>query len=77
VSFPLAGEQLRGVVFTDVGMVEENVELGTIRTSVGAGIRLTLPLLGQAPIALDFAVPLTKSDEDDTQFFSFSLGFQR
>ena len=77
VSFPLAGEQLRGVVFADVGTVEPNVELGTIRSSVGAGIRLTLPFLGQAPIALDFAFPLSKSSQDDTQIFSFSMGFQR
>ncbi|WP_428939092.1 outer membrane protein assembly factor BamA [Fontivita pretiosa] len=75
ISFPLAGEELRGVVFTDVGTVEPSVRIGTIRSSVGAGIRLTLPFFGQVPIALDFAVPITKDDEDDTQFFSFSLGF--
>lgn len=75
ISFPIAGEELRGVVFTDVGTVEENFEIGTIRSSVGAGVRLTLPILGRTPIALDFAVPLTKDDEDDTQIFSFSLGF--
>jgi outer membrane protein assembly factor BamA len=75
VSFPLAGEELRGVVFTDIGTVEPDLEIGTIRSSIGAGIRLTLPFLGQTPIALDFAIPLTKSSDDDTQFFSFSLGF--
>jgi outer membrane protein insertion porin family len=76
VSFPLYEESLRGVVFTDFGTVEEDVEFGTIRTSVGAGVRLTLPFLGQVPIAIDFAIPLTKDDEDDTQIISFSLGFQ-
>ncbi len=75
VSFPLAGEELRGVVFTDIGTVEPDLEIGTIRSSIGAGIRLTLPFLGQTPIALDFAIPLTKSSDDDTQFFSFSLGY--
>jgi outer membrane protein insertion porin family len=77
VSFPLAGEELRGVVFTDVGTVEPNVELGTIRSSIGAGVRLTLPFLGQTPIALDFAYPLSKNSQDDTQIFSFSFGFQQ
>jgi outer membrane protein assembly complex protein YaeT len=77
ISFPLVGDQLRGVVFTDAGTVEEDVEFGTIRTSVGAGIRLTIPLLGQTPIAVDFAYPLTKDDEDDTQVISFSFGFSR
>lgn len=75
ISFPLVGEQLRGVVFTDVGAVEPDLKIGTIRSSVGAGIRLTLPMLGRVPIALDFALPLSKSDEDDTRIFSFSLGF--
>lgn len=77
VSFPLMGDNLRGVVFTDVGTVEPNVSLGTIRTSIGAGFRLTLPLLGQAPLAVDFAYPLIKDDEDDTQVISFSFGVTR
>ena len=74
VSFPLAGDTLRGVVFADVGTVEEDFEINTVRTSVGAGIRLILPFLGQAPIAVDFALPITKDDEDDTQVISFSFG---
>jgi len=77
VSFPLIGEQLRGVVFTDVGTVEPSFEINTIRSSVGAGIRLVIPFLGQTPIAIDFALPLSKSSEDDTQFISFSLGIER
>ena len=75
VNFPIAGDTLRGVVFTDVGTVEPDFELGTIRWSVGAGIRLVLPILGQVPIAIDFAVPISKDSKDDTQFISFSLGF--
>jgi outer membrane protein assembly factor BamA len=77
VSFPVAGDTLRGVVFSDVGDVEDDFQLGTIRWSVGAGIRLVLPILGQVPIAIDFAVPITKDSDDDTQFISFSLGFQQ
>jgi outer membrane protein insertion porin family len=77
VSFPLVGEQLRGVVFTDFGTVEEDFRFGTIRSSVGTGFRLIVPFLGQTPIAIDFAVPLSKDDEDDTQIISFSLGFER
>ncbi|MDB5333464.1 MAG: hypothetical protein JWP03_4615 [Phycisphaerales bacterium] len=77
VNFPIYGETLRGVVFTDVGDIESGVRLGTIRSSVGAGVRLTLPFLGQAPLAIDFAVPITKSGEDDKQLISFSLGFSQ
>lgn len=75
LNFPLIGESFRGVVFTDVGDVEPQARFGTIRTSVGTGIRLTLPFLGQAPLAIDFAVPVTQSRLDEKQLISFSLGF--
>lgn len=75
LNFPIAGEMLRGVVFADAGTVESSFRVGTIRTSVGAGIRLTLPIFGQLPLALDFGIPITKDRQDDTQFISFSLGF--
>ncbi|HZL37672.1 MAG TPA: POTRA domain-containing protein [Tepidisphaeraceae bacterium] len=75
LNFPVYGETLRGVVFTDVGDIEPQFHLGTIRTSIGTGVRLTLPILGQTPIAIDFATPITKGRYDQTQFISFSLGF--
>jgi outer membrane protein insertion porin family len=75
MNFPVAGELLRGVVFADAGMVEEDFRFGTIRTSVGVGVRITLPIFSQLPLALDFAIPITKDDQDDTRFLSFSLGF--
>ncbi|GIW77021.1 MAG: hypothetical protein KatS3mg104_2084 [Phycisphaerae bacterium] len=75
LSFPLVEDLLRGVVFTDIGMVEPDFEFGTLRSSIGAGVRITLPVLGQIPIAIDFAVPVTQDDKDDKQLISFSLGF--
>jgi outer membrane protein insertion porin family len=75
LGFPLYGETLRGVVFVDVGTVEEEFEINTLRSGVGAGVRLVLPFLGQIPVAVDFAYPLTKDDVDDTQIISFSFGF--
>ena len=74
LSFPLAGDTLRGVVFADAGDVERDFHLGTIRASVGTGVRLVLPFLGGAPFALDFAVPLNKNRDDDVQYISFSFG---
>ena len=74
VSFPLAGDTLRGVVFADAGTVEEEFEINTVRTSIGAGFRLIVPILGPAPVAVDFAWPLNKDDEDETQVISFSFG---
>ena len=75
VSFPISGDSLRGVVFVDAGTVEEEWEVNDVRVSAGAGIRLILPILGQTPIAVDLALPVNKSKEDDTQLISFSLGF--
>jgi outer membrane protein insertion porin family len=75
LNFPVASELLRGVVFVDAGTVESDFTLGTIRSSAGVGIRLTLPIFGQLPLALDFGIPITKDQQDDTRFLSFSLGF--
>jgi len=76
VNFPLVGESLRGVVFTDFGTVEEELEITTIRTSVGTGLRFVLPVLGtQMPLSIDFAYPLTRGEDDETQIISFSFGF--
>ncbi|HEV2294060.1 MAG TPA: BamA/TamA family outer membrane protein [Tepidisphaeraceae bacterium] len=74
LGFPLAGDTLRGVVFADAGTVEEEFEINTVRTSIGAGFRLIVPMLGPAPIAIDFAFPLNRDDDDDTQVISFSFG---
>lgn len=75
LSFPLAGEFLRGVVFVDTGTVERNFEINDYRVSAGAGVRLYLPFFGQTPFALDFGVPLVKNGQDQTQIISFSFGF--
>jgi outer membrane protein insertion porin family len=76
--FPItADDSLRGVVFTDFGTVESNVSIQTMRVSPGFGLRITMPALGPAPIALDFAVPVSYAPEDSQQFFSFFVGFAR
>src|SRR5207248_653425 len=67
VSFPIATEVLRGVLFADFGDVEKSFKIGTIRSSVGFGFRLTLPFLSQLPISFDFGFPVTKDSQDDTR----------
>jgi outer membrane protein insertion porin family len=69
---PLVMDLVTIVFFCDSGTVEDSVTLDQYRVSVGSGLRLYIPMLGPAPIALDFAVPLVKEEFDSTQVFSFN-----
>lgn len=78
--FPLtAGDALRGVVFTDFGVVEPTTELkwNDFRIAPGAGLRVTIPAMGPAPIALDLAFPVHHAPGDQIQVFNFFVGLQR
>ena len=76
--FPItADDTLRGVIFTDFGTVESNVAINNMRVAPGFGLRITLPAMGPAPIALDFAVPVVAAPFDSEQLFSFFVGFAR
>jgi outer membrane protein insertion porin family len=76
--FPItADDTLRGVVFTDFGTVESNVSINDMRVAPGVGMRITLPAMGPAPIALDFAFPVAYAPYDSKQIFSFFVGFAR
>ncbi len=78
--FPLtADDMIHGVAFCDFGTVEQNVSLNgnNFRVAPGFGLRITVPAMGPAPIALDFAFPVAKADTDLTQVFSFNIGLQR
>ncbi|MDB4863513.1 BamA/TamA family outer membrane protein [Pirellulaceae bacterium] len=78
--FPFtADDMLKGVVFTDFGTVERdyNIDPDNFRVVVGAGLRISMPFMSQAPFALDFGFPIHHADTDDKQVFSFYLGFSR
>ena len=72
-----ADDTLRGVFFTDFGTVESNVSIENMRVAPGFGFRITLPAMGPAPIALDFAFPVAYAPYDSKQIFSFFVGFAR
>ncbi|MFK7779302.1 MAG: BamA/TamA family outer membrane protein [Gimesia sp.] len=72
-----ADEMIQMVFFSDFGTVEDSVSFDQFRVAVGAGLRLTVPAMGPVPVALDFSVPLAKQDFDETQVFSFYVGFTR
>ena len=78
--FPItADDMLKGVVFVDFGTIEEKIEFVSddYRVAPGIGLRVFVPALGPAPIALDFAFPIAREDTDRVQQFSFFVGFGR
>ena len=74
-----ADDMVRGVAFCDMGTVEEEIAMysSSFRVSPGVGLRISVPMLGPAPLALDFAVPITHAPTDEIQHFSFFLGLGR
>ncbi|WP_437227224.1 BamA/OMP85 family outer membrane protein [Planctomicrobium sp. SH661] len=72
-----ASDNIRTVVFTDFGTVEPDVSLDDFRVSAGFGFRLTIPAMGPAPLAFDFAWPILKQETDRLRVFSFYVGFNR
>ena len=76
--FPItADDMLRGVVFVDAGTVEPTITewVDKVRVAPGFGLRISIPMMGPAPIALDFAFPICQQNGDQTQIFSFFVGF--
>jgi outer membrane protein insertion porin family len=72
-----ADDNIRAVVFSDFGSVEEDVTLDDFRVTAGFGFRLAIPAMGPAPIALDFGFPILSEAFDDERIFSFYVGFTR
>ncbi len=78
--FPLtADDMLRAVVFCDFGTVEQDVRIdwNNFRVAPGMGLRISLPAMGPAPIAIDFAVPVAYADTDERQLVQFFVGYSR
>ncbi|MBK8974492.1 MAG: BamA/TamA family outer membrane protein [Planctomycetes bacterium] len=66
-------EVLRGVLFTDFGMLGLGLDdMGSPRLSAGFGIRIRVPVL-ELPISLDFGWPIFSENTDDQRQFLFSL----
>ncbi|MEZ6094957.1 MAG: BamA/TamA family outer membrane protein [Pirellulaceae bacterium] len=79
--FPLtADDMIRGVVFVDYGTIEEDVRIDwdNFRVAPGFGFRVSMPAAGiGAPLAFDFAFPVSRAAGDDLQMFSFYMGLSR
>lgn len=79
--FPFtADDMIKGVVFCDFGTVEGDIEINSenFRVAPGFGFRIHMPAAGiGAPLAFDFAFPVSSADTDEEQVFSFYLGVLR
>jgi outer membrane protein insertion porin family len=67
-------EALRGVLFTDFGVFDPRsftLQPDELRASVGFGIGLAHPF----PLTLNFGFPVVQGDGDETELFSFSIGY--
>jgi outer membrane protein insertion porin family len=81
-TFPItADDMIKGVAFVDYGTVEPNTQFkwDSFRVAPGLGLRIHMPAGGGggAPLAFDFAVPINRLGTDDTNIFSFYMGFVR
>lgn len=72
-----ASDNVRVVVFSDMGTVEPDAGFDDFRITAGAGLRLMIPAMGPAPLAFDFAWPIMSQQEDNERVFSFYIGFTR
>jgi outer membrane protein insertion porin family len=76
--YPITADNMVQIVtFTDFGTVDSTVTLNAFRLTAGAGLRLTVPMMGPVPIAIDFAVPVMRQPFDQTQVISFSTSLLR
>jgi len=69
-AFPLFGQNLRGLVFLDSGVVGS----GPVRASIGTGVRFTIHLGRPIPLEINLAFPFLSDSEDEEQAFSFQIG---
>lgn len=78
--FPLtADDMVKGALFCDYGTVESDVAIRgeNFRVAPGLGLRISIPAMGPAPLALDFAFPVAKAETDEKRIFSFFFGVGR
>jgi outer membrane protein insertion porin family len=72
-----ANDNIYFVTFLDSGTVESKASIHDYRVSAGFGLRITVPMMGPVPIALDFGFPIVRGPGDQTQLFSFWVGMYR
>jgi outer membrane protein insertion porin family len=75
--FPIYRDTVRGVLFYDIANLAPKLNefhLNQNRMSIGLGIRLIVPYLGNIPFAIDIGFPITKEPQDETETITADLG---
>jgi outer membrane protein insertion porin family len=72
-----ANDNLYLVAFLDSGTVESRIGIHDYRVSTGVGLRITVPIMGPVPIAIDFGFPLNQAPGDRHQLVAFWVGLFR
>lgn len=75
LTYPIYDNVLRGALFVDTGTVQRSFGFDEYRVSVGFGLRVIIPFIIEAPIAVDIGFPLIKQEGDQTQAFSINAVF--
>jgi outer membrane protein insertion porin family len=71
VAVPVIGDSISILFFLDSG----TIDTGSYRVGAGSGIQIMIPQwFGPVPMRFELATPLMKSEGDETQAFSFSVG---
>jgi outer membrane protein assembly factor BamA len=76
-TMPVYTDMARGALFIDVGKADwevGDINFNNMRASVGFGVRMRVPFLGNSIISVDVGIPVAKKDADDTQTITFNFG---
>ena len=78
--FPITADDMlrgRGLLRHGHGRADDQHWNNKYRVAPGFGLRIVVPAMGPAPIALDFAFPIAWQPGDTHEMFSFFVGFNR
>ncbi|MBN1457741.1 MAG: outer membrane protein assembly factor BamA [Sedimentisphaerales bacterium] len=69
VTVPLTTDVFSALFFVDAGMIDS----GGVRAAIGTGLQISPDFFAGARMRFEFATPIMKESDDQTQVFSFSI----
>lgn len=74
---PIVKDYVRGVTFLDMGSLADNgLQFGSLRMSVGGGVRIRIPAMGmeRVPVCFYVAAPIRSRPGDESENVVFTVG---